>query len=110
VGVGVSATAQVILAEGLASVHWGLRAAHGAGLGTLARSVGLVAHSGFRVVGVVETETHPWVLPRFAIRALVIGVVIAIVNRFAVRLAGGGGRYVVQTNHSEGAGKGNESH
>lgn len=107
---GVSATAQVVLAEGLATVHWGLRATHGAGLGTLARRVGLVAHSCFRVVGVVKTETHFWVLPRFAIRALVIGVVLAIVNRFAVRLAGGSGRHMVQTNHSDDAGKGYESH
>ena len=110
VGVGVGAAAKVVLAEGLASVHWGLWAAHGAGLGALAGRVGLVAHSGLRVISVVETEAHAGVLPRLAVRALGIGVVLAIVNRFAVRLARRGGRHVVQTNHSKSAGKGNESH
>jgi hypothetical protein len=71
------------------------------------RRVGLIAHSGLRIVSPVETEANIGVLPSLAVRTLLIGVISAVSQVIAVCLAAVSLSVVEECSES---GSKNESH
>ena len=83
VSVGVVDASRSVVAHILAVVNDG-RASHRAVLRARNRRVGLIAHSGLRVIGPVETEAHVGVLPVLAVRAVLMGIISAVSQVIAV--------------------------